>query len=94
MSTCQIVVSKEFWRAWTLYEVFISTLSLNRTVCLVIMADVFIRWHSSIIRLDDYIIFAEETVPFNMLINLSGPFFDESGHIKLTQVSSAIALFL
>ena len=52
---------------FTLYEAFISTLHLNRTVCLVVMADVFIRWHS-------YIIVPEETVTFNMLINLSGPF--------------------
>ena len=50
-----------------LYKVFISTLRLNRTVCLVVMAYVFIRWHS-------YITVAEETVAFNMLINLSGPF--------------------
>ena len=33
-------------------------------------------------------------MPFNMLITLSGPFYDESEHIQLTHVSSAIALFL
>ena len=33
-------------------------------------------------------------MPFNMLITLSGPFYDESEHIKLTHISSAIALFL
>ena len=31
------------------------------------MADAFFRWHS-------YIIVEEETVPFNMLTNMSGPF--------------------
>ena len=33
-------------------------------------------------------------MPFNMLITLSAPFYDESEHIQLTHVSSAIALFL
>ena len=50
-----------------LYEVFTSTLRLNRTVCLVGMADAFIRW-------DSYITVAEETVAFSMLINLTGSF--------------------
>ena len=33
-------------------------------------------------------------MPFNMLITLFGSFYDESEHIQLTHVSSAIALFL
>ena len=63
LSSCQIVVSKKLWRFFDavrgLYNV---------------MANAFIRGHSSISRSGDYIIVAEETEPFNMLINLSRPF--------------------
>ena len=62
LSIYQIVVLFKVWRFFTLYEVFITTLRLNWAVSLVVMADAFIRWHS-------YILVAEETLPFKMLID-------------------------